>query len=385
MAVDACYLGYALNTFPIPWHRFEFCVFSPDDEYVAVGIPRARASIIDTRELRRVRTLDGSAGAAWGGCFSPDGASFASGSMEGDVVVHHFRQGSTTVMSGHRAWVHAIDYSSDGKYLATGGYDGTIRLWEPGSARPIAMLDQRAYVHDIAFSPDGSALAGAAADDSVSVWDVGRRTILSTVRFKRAVDRRAIQWSSDSKRLLVCGGDNVLLSWSTSQRTWTECALDGVERVRAWRLLQHSNEIVVADTNGEVSIWDVERASKVAQLKGGAQDVEQFRSSKDGTELIGITSRPSVLRWRRSGDQMETLAEFICSSKQMVAVASDCRTVATVDDAYAVSIWDIESGKCRGSIALQRETYWWWAALVGGLLAIAVAWMSLAKRKANGR
>jgi WD40 repeat protein len=105
--------------------------------------------------------------------FSPDGKSFLTAGIDGEVHVLQTPGGGTGVGLACNHWVSAVAFSPDGRTLLTGYGDlpfpfgpgplpdgkGEAELWDLSTRRPFGRALPHAYtVLNVAFSPDGSRL-----------------------------------------------------------------------------------------------------------------------------------------------------------------------------------------------------------------------------------
>ena len=79
-------------------------------------------------------------------------------------------------LEGHTGAV-TVSFSPDGATLASGSLDGTVRLWAVATGEPIAPLEGHTdRVFSVSFSPDGATLASGSLDGTILLWDVAEWT-----------------------------------------------------------------------------------------------------------------------------------------------------------------------------------------------------------------
>lgn len=105
-------------------------------------------------------------------------------------------------LTGHRDFVSGLAFSPDGATLASGSMDGTIRLWDVLTGMQTALLPgHMEETTDVAFSPDGQTLASVNRKNSVKLWHLPTQRELLSLPFPEA--GHFLQFSPDGRYLVV--------------------------------------------------------------------------------------------------------------------------------------------------------------------------------------
>ena len=159
-------------------------VFSSDSKMLASSSEHGTIWLWDlsTRNLLKTLTmheaatdmlLAGTGLAKIGIAFSPDNKLFASGGMNGQVMLSEVKDNPNDLsLNGHTWSVKALTFSPDGKILASGSRDKTIRLWNTETGAEITILRGHSNeIYTLKFSADGSTLVSGSADGTIFLWD----------------------------------------------------------------------------------------------------------------------------------------------------------------------------------------------------------------------
>ena len=105
--------------------------------------------------------------------FSPDTKLFASGGINGQVIVSEVSSNPTPLFQYEHDWsVQTLTFSPDGKLFASGSRDTTIRIWNTETKTELGVL--RGHIGAIltlGFSKDGSTLVSGSSDGTILLWD----------------------------------------------------------------------------------------------------------------------------------------------------------------------------------------------------------------------
>ncbi|MHB1559885.1 MAG: WD40 repeat domain-containing protein, partial [Isosphaeraceae bacterium] len=420
--------GRLVDSFPGNVPLLENMAISPDGRTLAVVSQASDAVLWDlTRKPRRIGTLGPHRGGVPGVAFSHDGARLATGSADHAVRLwDRTNRSLVRELSGHPPGLQSVTFSNDDRTLVSADDDGAIRLWDAATGEPRGVhLGHGDRIWSVAASPDGRTIASASRDGTVKLWD--SRPLEVPIRL--VVDHRlgALAFSADGRTLITASGDGLvsirdsrtgqsreawrlrdagLMNGVVLDRCGTLAALcrqggpveiHDLQRKRLLGTIAATTSaadrmvfdpegrcLAVVDDAGNVSLWHVGRASRLASLDGRqigravfspdgriycllqdeaegaiAWDWSSGRSerlrlgwapwdaacwSPDGTVLA--TTHDD--RWFLRGPTfVEYLAAFEGHTDRVesLAFSADGRTVASGDSGGAVKLWDVGAGE----------------------------------------
>jgi WD40 repeat protein len=194
---------------PVHERRIDAVAWAPNGGQLATGSADASVAVIDARDGKVIRRLQGHASDVATVAFSPDGTLLASGSLGAPyVIVWNVQGGERKDFEGHQNSVERVVWSGDGRYLASVTQDNRIAMWD---VRRLALARrfQLGGGHSgkgLAWSPRDTTLAAGDAA-GVSILDPARDVAVRTLR-ERGEDYDSVEiagWSSDGKRLGTFG------------------------------------------------------------------------------------------------------------------------------------------------------------------------------------
>ncbi|CAD8161713.1 unnamed protein product [Paramecium pentaurelia] len=148
--------------------------FSPDGNTLASGSVDQSIRLWDVQTGQQKAKLDGHNQSVNSVCFSPDGNELASCSNDYSIILWDAKTRKKRVkIFGHTSFVQSVCFSTDGNTLASGSRDKSIRLWDVKTGLQKAKLDGHSNcINSVCFSPDGNTLASGSNDKSIRLWDV---------------------------------------------------------------------------------------------------------------------------------------------------------------------------------------------------------------------
>jgi WD40 repeat protein len=340
-----------IRRFPRP-RRFGQAALHPDGRTLALGLGEDGTLELMDLSTGRQRHLGSDKGAVGNVAFSPDGATVATGGVDGRVLVWDVAAGQIQKsFQGHegRIGVLGLRFSWDGRTLYSAGptsviawdLQGSGRLGRPfryapappdGATSPpafalssdgsllatphgkrsdqIALRDLRTLkptrpwlapgigrIGAIAFAPDGRTLAlgGDRADGAPVLVDVASGTVTRRMTGGHDGGFDTVAFDQEGKRILTAGHDRQAIIWDARTgdklrelRHPGDDHLD--DTVAAWS--PDATMVATAGGNGLVAVWHLPDGKHLATFKADPRGVSSVAFSPDGS-LIAAGGLPS--------------------------------------------------------------------------------------------
>ncbi len=319
MLVAACWDGFVrrfaypsmqeLPSWSEPNDKIESVRFSPDGKTLIAAGRINGVKMWDAAATVHRHTLQGTGEfkslavahhRTWAAACNYDGAVYVFDYESGEMI----RQ-----LTGHVRRVLSVAISPDDSLIATADDSGGIRVWELATGRLLDILPGEARVWCLTFTPDGREIAAVSAHGHVFRWPLG------DWRWQRQVLRDSaplgrLQFLPD-RQSLVClsskPGEVILLDHASQQLSKETVSL----QEPAIALAGNGQNWVVGHANGLIALW----------RRGEA--------------------RP---RWTVPAHQTWVHA---------LAITTDGKTVLSGRADEPLRLWDAETGKSLGEIALE--------------------------------
>lgn len=356
------------------------CVsFSPDGQYIAVGLVDGFAKLIDLygnqlaefqgfREKPvRYKTNISSL------CFSSDGKYLVTGSQEGLVKLWDLSGGLIAEFEGHQDGVCSIKFSPDGEYLVTGSFDKTARLWKISGYQITEFLGHQHYVWDTSFSPNGKQVATLSGDGTARLWDLKGNQLLEFKSYQGESEQfgkvPSIHFSPDGQYLITVSRRGITSLWdlagnridevtegsiiSISRGEYLITLLRGILTLQDTTINQvfrfaerrsasfssNSNHLVMSEEK-LLRIWDLSKRKTVEFLHNGALGNVIFHPSGEylittapGFFALGMENKAHL--WNFSGEHIAELRGY------NVCFSPDGNYIAIIDELQTVKLFDL--------------------------------------------
>jgi WD40 repeat protein len=358
--------------------------FSPDKTRLVSGSADMTARIWTVADAAAEPVLlEGHTAALSSVAFAANGAQVFSGAADNTIKQWNVADGAEVrTIAGHTQAVTSLSVA--GAVLASASADASLRLWNTADGAAIRTVSHGAAVSLVRLSADGKLLASVGADKIVKLWNAADGAAIASLQ-GHAANVTSLGFSSDSQRLLSCGGADLMV-WDaqgnllegiavpSATALLTEFApLDagylGVDTNNGLRrgtyalvrlLPAHEGAIqklVMAIDGASVFSGGVDKiirrtrisdAAPLATLTTAAEAIQDMAISTDGKQLVA-GSGSLVYRWELAtaiGNAAVEPAASIVHPKPVlrVAINMDGTRVVSADDAGVIRFWDAATG-----------------------------------------
>ncbi|XP_061198203.1 protein FAN-like [Saccostrea echinata] len=208
----------------------------------------------------------------------PDNRTIVVGSWDNFVYFYSVEFGRTLdTLKAHDDAVSSVVWKNN--FLITASWDSTAKVWqfdppsEPhnfNAAVFVGQLDHDSGVSCQDIDETGSLLATGTEEGHVLIWDIKSLHPIAEMEEVHSGTVNSLAFTFDSRRLISCGADSVLKILDVE--TQTEVFVKNLGH-QILCLACFESLILCGTENGELEIWDIEKASVLSAIKGHNEPV----------------------------------------------------------------------------------------------------------------
>jgi len=293
----------------------------------------------------------------------PNGKVLVSASFDRTIQFWNLATGEMlSVLSDHASPVCAIALSAEQGWLVSGSWDRTVKIWDFSSQELLeTLVDDSGIagsVRSLAVSPNGRFVASGWFDRTIALWDVRvtpqrRRVTVNACGSHLGHEGRvdALAFSPDGELLASASADGTVKIWgidstdgsstgsSTGDLSLLHTIAETADPINAIRFSQDGAQLIGANRNHTIYVWDVETATLQYQLMGHTGSVTSLAIHPDGSTLISGSADGTVWLWDlRTGNAIGMFSE-ITDAVMSVAVSADGRVVVSGSADGTIKVW----------------------------------------------
>ncbi|KAK7864940.1 hypothetical protein R5R35_004930 [Gryllus longicercus] len=293
--------GFCMSTLRTHKDYVKALAYARDREQVAsAGLDRAiflwdvntLTALTASNNTVTTSSLNGNKDSIYSLAMNPPGTAIVSGSTEKVLRVWDPRSCTKLMkLKGHADNVKALVLNRDGTQCLSGSSDGTIKLWSLGQQRCISTI----RVHDegvwaLLATENFSHVISGGRDRKIVMTDL-RNTERYTLICEESAPVLKMAMTPDQGSLWVATSDSSIRNWVLPKRDCQisgdageeevlkplnvkpELTIKGGPAVRHYQILNDKRHILTKDTENNIVVYDVLKASKLEDL--GPADFEE--------------------------------------------------------------------------------------------------------------
>jgi WD40 repeat protein len=268
-------------------------------------------------------------------------------------------------LTGHTGPITAIAVSADGQILISGSADKTVRFWDLGGGKEkLALNAHTGIVTSLSLNPNGQQLLSASEDGKIKVWQLpimppanqpaGTVTVPPLREISHGAPVRQAFFSPKGDQVLSWGDDKTLKLWNAADGKPIK-SIPAKGSIAGVAVTAESAKIVVAETDGAVSVWANPPGEKpvasfslpgpiqaIAVIPNGTRmavasdnkgnPIIRVADLANGTELVSFAEHTGAIR----------SLQFAADNRTLISASAD-KTVRYFD-AGVIASWNAHAG-----------------------------------------
>lgn len=373
----SCADGSILKTFSGHTENVQALAFHPNGKTLVSGSWDQSVRFWDVTTGYLLRTWQGYTNAIQALALSPDGQTLVSANADGTLCCWPW---SMRVLgrsqAAHRGAVQTIAFHPNGQLLVSGGSDRVLRCWQVSDGQlqeQKTLYGHRGTVLHIAFSPAGHLMASSSVDKTIRLWDTHTGDCRQVLRgLTREV--HALAFSPDGQALISGSADGRIERWQITdeQERFPESVIK-IDSPQSFATIDGGCSslafspdgalLASASTDHTIVLWHVSDGEKLLVLETPMNSTVYavaFRPKQapNTLQLASSSGTGAICLWNID------LASGLCpltymrnehkGSVRSICFTPDGQTLISGGADEMIRLWEVETGNCLASLALQQ-------------------------------
>jgi eukaryotic-like serine/threonine-protein kinase len=267
------------------------------------------------------------------GVESPDGQHAVIPNADGSIDLRG-RDGSSTVLRGHRGLITRVQFTRNGRALLSSSSDGTLRRWDIETGTATLLIEGTTPIRGFAVARDGR-IAAQAGDLAYLISPAGEVTQLGKggawcieyAEFEPVLDRLVIH-RCDKSLAILDGARVIELPTGSYMASRVAVSPDG-------------RRIAGGVSDRTVRLWDASTGQLLDVLRGHADFVLDVAFSPDGARLASASYDKTIRIWDLATKRHRVLRGHTASVTYVAWRGADHLVTGSPDG--TVRLWNVPS------------------------------------------
>jgi WD40 repeat protein len=265
-------------------------------------------------------------------------------SRRGELAVWDLKTCRKKFVLKQKAAVRGVAASSDGKFLAIGDFDGRTKLLDALTGKTLSALQSDAPINAVAFSGSSNLIVSGNLGGQITIWDTIKRTAESLILTNEIVLNVAI--SSNAIVATTRSGNAYLfnLLYPNERKKLRACPDPAIDAPNAEAVAFAPDERSFATAcQNQVRLWECP-SGKLIRNFTAPKNVNSIAFSTDGTTLAVVDVAGTLALWDSLTGECRASTNAHIGISFCVAFSSDGRRIATIGrDDFSTKIWDAQT------------------------------------------
>lgn len=225
--------------------------------------------------------------------FSPDGTYFASGGLDGKIVIRKADGQQLTAPKEFescktaRCGVRDIDFNpSVPDQFATAHQDKQVRVWQVNSKKHHILSSHNAIVRKVAYSPDGNHLLSADVEGNIFIWQTNNYTQTPTnIKIQGRISQ--IAFADQSNNFYVSTEEGAIMRYGMNGDKQEDIA-NSLGKVMSITIIPNQQKLIAGNNEGKLFFIDLNNKETLDYLEHKS-GITGLTVNKQGT-LLATTS-----------------------------------------------------------------------------------------------
>ncbi|MEW5311607.1 MAG: hypothetical protein WDW38_003307 [Sanguina aurantia] len=188
-----------------------------------------------------------------------------------------------SVLRGHTAPVHAVDFTHDQRMALSASADGTVRLWSAGALQGplVAYKGHVVPVWDVAAAPQGYYFASASHDKTARIWCTERPNAIRILAGHQA-DVDVVRWHPNCHYVATASSDRTVRLWDVASGTCVRHLAGVIASPTSLAFSPDGQSIACGADDGSIAVWNLDSGRRLLSRQAHTGPVWSLCYSRGG-------------------------------------------------------------------------------------------------------